>query len=249
MAGRGPDDFDTPGDTTVSFLVPPGHGVPRWIHRPSGHVTCSGLAGLRSAPHAARCRPEPRRRGGARRAPARPGARRSAPTARPTSSGVTDVVRCGRRPVLADLKQPAGRSPVRELVPAADILGEGTAPRCRRTARRRTRRLRRAESRARPRPGHRLGQEGPLARTPGHDLNHIGLTGALHAMGRGGAPPPGRRQAGRGGRVGAALPRRPARRPRPRPAARPGRTWLCWGTGVSAGRPSVPEVRVKRRGR
>jgi alpha-methylacyl-CoA racemase len=33
------------------------------------------------------------------------------------------------------------------------------------------------------------GQEGPLARAAGHDINYIALTGALHAIGRAGEPP------------------------------------------------------------
>src|SRR6202030_394253 len=33
------------------------------------------------------------------------------------------------------------------------------------------------------------GQSGPLAAASGHDLNYIALTGALHAIGRPGAPP------------------------------------------------------------
>jgi crotonobetainyl-CoA:carnitine CoA-transferase CaiB-like acyl-CoA transferase len=33
------------------------------------------------------------------------------------------------------------------------------------------------------------GQQGPLAAAAGHDLNYIALTGALHAIGRSGAPP------------------------------------------------------------
>lgn len=33
------------------------------------------------------------------------------------------------------------------------------------------------------------GQDGPLAKTAGHDLNYIALTGALHAIGRKGDPP------------------------------------------------------------
>lgn len=33
------------------------------------------------------------------------------------------------------------------------------------------------------------GQDGPLAHAAGHDLNYIALTGALHAIGRKGAPP------------------------------------------------------------
>ena len=33
------------------------------------------------------------------------------------------------------------------------------------------------------------GQEGPLAKTAGHDINYIALAGALHPIGRAGAPP------------------------------------------------------------
>jgi alpha-methylacyl-CoA racemase len=33
------------------------------------------------------------------------------------------------------------------------------------------------------------GQDGPLSQAAGHDLNYIALTGALHAIGRAGAPP------------------------------------------------------------
>ena len=34
------------------------------------------------------------------------------------------------------------------------------------------------------------GQTGPWARTAGHDINYVALTGALHAMGEAGRPPP-----------------------------------------------------------
>ncbi|MDV6211962.1 CaiB/BaiF CoA-transferase family protein [Rhodococcus erythropolis] len=33
------------------------------------------------------------------------------------------------------------------------------------------------------------GQDGPMAKLPGHDINYIALTGALHAIGRKGEPP------------------------------------------------------------
>src|SRR3546814_11165575 len=33
------------------------------------------------------------------------------------------------------------------------------------------------------------GQEGPLAPQPGHDINYLALTGALHAIGEAGGPP------------------------------------------------------------
>lgn len=35
-----------------------------------------------------------------------------------------------------------------------------------------------------------FGQDGPLAQAAGHDLNYIGLSGALHVIGRPGEPPP-----------------------------------------------------------
>lgn len=35
-----------------------------------------------------------------------------------------------------------------------------------------------------------FGQDGPLAQSAGHDLNYIGLSGALHVIGRPGEPPP-----------------------------------------------------------
>lgn len=35
-----------------------------------------------------------------------------------------------------------------------------------------------------------FGQDGPLAQVAGHDLNYIGLSGALHVIGRPGEPPP-----------------------------------------------------------
>jgi len=37
-----------------------------------------------------------------------------------------------------------------------------------------------------------FGQDGPLAQSAGHDLNYIGLSGALHVIGRPGEPPPRR---------------------------------------------------------
>src|ERR1700751_6071874 len=33
------------------------------------------------------------------------------------------------------------------------------------------------------------GQDGPLAQAPGHDINYLALSGALHAVGRAGGPP------------------------------------------------------------
>lgn len=95
----------------------------------------------------------------------------------------------GRRRILADLKEPAGRDVVRALAARADILIEGF----------------------RPGVAERLGigpedcqginprlvygrmtgwgQTGPRAADVGHDINYLGLTGVLHAIGRAGERP------------------------------------------------------------
>ena len=95
----------------------------------------------------------------------------------------------GRRNLILDLKQEEAKDIVKKLVATADILIEGF------------------------RPGvmERLGlgpddcfainpaliygrmtgwgQEGPLSKTAGHDINYIAVTGALHAMGDATSPP------------------------------------------------------------
>jgi len=95
----------------------------------------------------------------------------------------------GRRTVPADLKDPAGRETVLSLVAHADVLVEGFRPGV-------TERLGvgPAECHARnPRLVYARmtgwGQDGPLAATAGHDINYIGLTGVLHAIGRAGERP------------------------------------------------------------
>ena len=95
----------------------------------------------------------------------------------------------GRRRVAADLKDPAGREAVLRLVDHADVLIEGYRPGV-------AERLGvgPADCHARnPRLVYgRMtgwGQDGPLARHAGHDINYISLTGALHAIGRAGERP------------------------------------------------------------
>jgi alpha-methylacyl-CoA racemase len=90
----------------------------------------------------------------------------------------------GRRRVVADLKDPAGRERVLRLVEHADVLIEGYRPGI-------AERLGvgPAECHARnPRLVYgRMtgwGQDGPLAPRAGHDVNYLSLTGALHAIGR-----------------------------------------------------------------
>ena len=94
------------------------------------------------------------------------------------------------RPSIAvDLKHPDGVETVLRLVEGADALIEGFRPGV-------TERLRLGPEHCAARNPRLVygrvtgwGQDGPLARAAGHDLNYIALTGALDAIGRRGAPP------------------------------------------------------------
>lgn len=96
----------------------------------------------------------------------------------------------GRRRVAADLKTAAGRDTVLRLVDHADVLVEGYRPGV-------AERLGvgPADCHARnPRLVYgRMtgwGQDGPMARRAGHDINYVSLTGALHAIGPAERPVP-----------------------------------------------------------
>lgn len=95
----------------------------------------------------------------------------------------------GRSTIALDLKQPAARDLVLELVGKADGLIEGFRPGV-------TERLGLGPEDCFARNPRLVygritgwGQDGPLAQAAGHDLNYIALTGALHAIGREGQPP------------------------------------------------------------
>ncbi len=95
----------------------------------------------------------------------------------------------GRRIVFADLKNAAELNGVRHLIDDADVLIEGFRPGvverlglgpdecCRRNPRLVYTRI------------TGWGQTGPRARQAGHDINYVGLTGLLHAMGDPDRPP------------------------------------------------------------
>lgn len=96
-----------------------------------------------------------------------------------------------RRSVAIDTRRPEGREAVLRLVAGADVLLEGFRPGAAEAMG-----LGPADCLARQ-PAlvygrmTGFGQDGPLARSAGHDLNYIALTGALHAIGAaGGAPVP-----------------------------------------------------------
>src|ERR1700736_5539600 len=95
----------------------------------------------------------------------------------------------GRTLASADLKDPGDRDMVRRLIDRADVLLEGFRPGV-------TERLGLGPDECcRRNPGlvyTRItgwGQTGPRAQQGRHDINYIGLTGLLHAMGAADRPP------------------------------------------------------------
>lgn len=94
-----------------------------------------------------------------------------------------------RRVVAADLKDPGERDRVLDLIERADVLLEGFRPGT-------AERLGLGPDTCLERNPRLVygrmtgwGQDGPLARRAGHDINYISLTGALHAIGRAGQRP------------------------------------------------------------
>ena len=100
-----------------------------------------------------------------------------------------DVLARNRRSIAVDLKNPAGVEVVLKLVDTADALFEGFRPGV-------TERLGVGPDACMAR-NERLvygrmtgwGQDGPMAHAAGHDINYIGLAGALHAIGEPGGKP------------------------------------------------------------
>jgi alpha-methylacyl-CoA racemase len=95
----------------------------------------------------------------------------------------------GKRSMTLDLKHADGKALAAELVERADVLIEGFRPGT-------MERLGLGPDACLARNPKLVygrvtgfGQDGPLAQAAGHDLNYIALSGALHAIGRAGAPP------------------------------------------------------------
>ena len=112
--------------------------------------------------------------------------RASAPTGDYTPN---PVIERGRRSIAVDLKSADGAAVVLDLVPGFDVLVESYRPGV-------AERLGLGPDRClevNPRLVYgRLtgwGQTGPLADVVGHDINYIGMTGALHSIGRAGERP------------------------------------------------------------
>lgn len=101
----------------------------------------------------------------------------------------SDVLARGRESICLDLKSAAGRDVALRLIERADALIEGFRPGvmeslglgpqlC----------LERCPTLIYGRVTG-WGQDGPLAQAPGHDINFLGLSGALHSTARRGGPP------------------------------------------------------------
>lgn len=108
---------------------------------------------------------------------------------RPGGKPPKDVLARNRRSVAVDLKQPEGVETVLRLVSTADALFEGFRPGV-------TERLGLGPDDCWARNEKLVygrmtgwGQDGPMASAAGHDINYIGLAGALHAIGRAGERP------------------------------------------------------------
>lgn len=100
-----------------------------------------------------------------------------------------DVLARNRRSIAVDLKNPQGVDAVLRMCERADALFEGFRPGV-------AERLGLGPDACMARNEALVygrmtgwGQEGPLAQAAGHDINYIGLAGALHAIGRKGERP------------------------------------------------------------
>jgi alpha-methylacyl-CoA racemase len=100
-----------------------------------------------------------------------------------------DLLLRNRRGVPLDLKDPAAVALVLQMVDKADVLIEGFRPGV-------TERMGLGPDVCLKRNPKLIygritgwGQSGPMAQVPGHDINFLALTGALHAMGRAGQAP------------------------------------------------------------
>lgn len=100
-----------------------------------------------------------------------------------------DLLNRGKRSIALDLKDPAGLRTVLRLADRADVLIEGFRPGV-------AERLGFGPEVCLERNPRLVygrmtgwGQAGPRARTAGHDLTYVAVTGALHTIGRAGGPP------------------------------------------------------------
>jgi alpha-methylacyl-CoA racemase len=106
------------------------------------------------------------------------------PGGNPLSAGEKDLLNRGRPSVALDLKRPEAVAAVLDLVEQADVLVEGMRPGA-------VERLGLGPEDCWARNPRLVfgrmtgwGQEGPWAEVAGHDMNYIGISGALHGLGQ-----------------------------------------------------------------
>ena len=106
------------------------------------------------------------------------------PGGQPLTGGPYDLLNRGRPSVALDLKNPEAVATVLDLVAEADVLVEGLRPGT-------TERLGLGPEECLARNPRLVygrmtgwGQTGPLARSAGHDMNYVSLTGALFGLGQ-----------------------------------------------------------------
>ena len=104
----------------------------------------------------------------------------------PVKEDRTDINRRGKVSMVLDLKSKHGIAEAKALIADSDVLIEGFRPGV----------MERLGLGPETCPDTLIygrmtgwGQSGPWAHVAGHDINYLGLTGALHAMGAGDAPP------------------------------------------------------------
>jgi alpha-methylacyl-CoA racemase len=95
----------------------------------------------------------------------------------------------GRRSIGVDLKLPAGRQVVLDLLRQADGIMEGYRPGVMEKLRLGPQDVLAAHPRIVYGRMTGWGQTGPLARTAGHDINYVALSGPLGHIGSAGRPP------------------------------------------------------------
>jgi alpha-methylacyl-CoA racemase len=105
------------------------------------------------------------------------------------SNPARDPLLRSRRSIALDLQTPQGTAAVRRIVGQADGLIEGFRPGVMERLGLGPETL--LEDNTRLVYGRMTGwgQDGPMAQAPGHDINYIALSGALHAFGRAGEKP------------------------------------------------------------
>ena len=101
-----------------------------------------------------------------------------------------DPRRRGQRSIAMDLKKPEAMAILEEMIAGADILMEGMRPGTAEKMGLSPRHCAQINPRLIYARITGWGQEGPLARQAGHDINYIALSGTLHAMGDADRPPP-----------------------------------------------------------